>query len=314
MIFDEAQRTYEKGRVVLGHSLEDHEADLILSSLENSYEPGCVVVALLGHKQAINRGERGAIAWLEAAERRGWDYAVSESSLKLAEFDNPDYWSEHRLRLPFQSGHLSHSLRFYRNRDLEAWAHCVVEDEVEEAAALGIRLANEGHQVWLTRDLESARAWAREHRVGDEHAGLIASGQARRLAAEGLFVGLKPSIAQWMLAPSGDIRSANMLETVQNQYQIQGLELDYTVVCWDADLRRTESGWAAWKLSGSQWQRDKALEIAKNGYRVLLTRARKGMIIFVPQGDASGEDETRNPLFYDGIADHLLACGAELLS
>lgn len=313
VIFDEAQRTYEKGRVVLGHALADHEADLILSSLERSYEGGCTVVALLGHKQDINRGERGAIAWVEAAERRGWDYSISDESLKLSEFEDPDHWSEHPLRRPLQSGHLSHSLRFYRNREIETWAHCVVEDEPEKAASLASVLAKEGHQVWLTRDIDAARAWAHDHRIGEERAGLIASGQGRRLAAEGLFVDLKPSIAQWMLAPSGDIRSSNMLETVQNQFQIQGLEIDYAIVCWDADLRRTESGWEAWKVRGAQWSRDNALEVAKNGYRVLLTRARKGMIVFVPEGDASGQDETRDPRFYDGIAAHLMACGAKLL-
>jgi hypothetical protein len=313
VIFDEAQRTYEKGRVVLNRPLEDHEADLILSSLENSYEPGAVVVALLGHKQAINRGERGAVAWLEAAERRGWEYAISDTSLELAEFENPGYWRDHVLRLPLEAGHLSHSLRFYRNRDLEAWAHSVMEDEIDEAVLLGNRLENEGHQVWLTRDLKSARDWAREQRVGDERAGLIASGQGRRLAAEGLFVDLKPSIAQWMLAPSGDVRSSNMLETVQNQYQIQGLEIDYAIVCWDADLRRANGGWEAWKMSGSRWQHDKALDVAKNGYRVLLTRARKGMIVFVPRGDSSGDDETRDSSVYEEVASHLLACGAKMV-
>lgn len=164
--------------------------------------------------------------------------------------------------------------------------------------------------MWLTRDLAAAREWVRHHRVGDERAGLIASGQARRLAAEGLFVDQKPSIAHWMLAPSGDIRSSNMLESVQNQFQIQGLELDYTVVCWDADLRRAADDWRAWKVSGGGWQRDKALTVAKNSYRVLLTRARKGMIIFVPLGDETGEDLTRAPEFYGEIAAHLLACGA----
>ena len=184
--------------------------------------------------------------------------------------------------------------------------------ENDQAGALEIseRLAGEGHQVWLTRDLETAREWARRHRVGDERAGLIASGQARRLAAEGLFVDQKPSIAHWMLAPSGDIRSSNMLESVQNQFQIQGLELDYTVVCWDADLRRAGDDWEAWKISGSGWQRDKALAVAKNSYRVLLTRARKGMIVFVPVGDETEQDATRVPQFYEAIADHLLACGA----
>ena len=186
-----------------------------------------------------------------------------------------------------------------------------MEDDRSGARELSARLAAEGHQVWLTRDLEAARSWARECRVGDERAGLIASGQARRLAAEGLFVDQKPSIAEWMLAPSGDIRSSNMLETVQNQYQIQGLELDYTVVCWDADLRRGDDGWSAWKISGSGWQQDKALDVARNGYRVLLTRARKGMLVFVPMGDKTGDDKTRQPRQYEEIAAYLIACGAQ---
>ena len=113
-----------------------------------------------------------------------------------------------------------------------------------------------------------------------------------------------------MLAPAGDIRSATMLETVQNQYQVQGLELDYTIVAWDADLRREGGAWRSYKLVGAVWWRDNALEVAKNGYRVLLTRARKGMVVFVPRGDLSGEDETRAPELYDDIAEHLLRCGA----
>ena len=310
VIFDEAQRTYEKGRVVLGKALSDHEADLILASLEASYQAGAVVVALLGHNQAINRGERGAGAWLEAAERRGWDYSIADASLDLAEFTDREHWSDHPARKELKEGHLSNSLRFYRNSDVEAWVHCLMENDQPGALALSKRLETEGHQVWLTRDLAEAKGWVRHQRVGDERAGLIASGQARRLAAEGLFVDHKPSIAKWMLAPSGDIRSSNMLETVQNQFQVQGLELDYTVVCWDADFRRAKGGWEAWKIRGSRWQRDKALTVAKNSYRVLLTRARKGMILFVPLGDETGEDETRDPKFYEGIATHLLACGA----
>ena len=133
-------------------------------------------------------------------------------------------------------------------------------------------------------------------------------------AAEGLFVDYKPDIATWMLAPSTDIRSSNALETVQNQYQIQGLELDHCIVCWDADLRREAGKWTAYKLSGSDWQQDKLLDIAKNGYRVILTRARKGMVIFVPKGDPSGDDPTRNAAFYDGVAAFLLACGAQELA
>jgi DUF2075 family protein len=104
-----------------------------------------------------------------------------------------------------------------------------------------------------------------------------------------------------------------MLETVQNQYQVQGLELDYTLVCWDGDLRRSAIGWHAWRMCGSDWQKDKELAIAINSYRVLLTRARKGMIVFVPRGDATGDDATRSPRMYNDIADYLMSCGVREL-
>jgi DUF2075 family protein len=113
-----------------------------------------------------------------------------------------------------------------------------------------------------------------------------------------------------------------MLETVQNQFQIQGLELDYTIVCWDADLRRENERWVCYDLSGSKWNKmtketdgvNTALQERKNGYRVLLTRARKGMVIFVPKGDLEFDDLTRNPEFYNGIYEYLTSCGAKELA
>jgi DUF2075 family protein len=117
-----------------------------------------------------------------------------------------------------------------------------------------------------------------------------------------------------MLAPDGDVRSGNMLETVQNQYQIQGLELDYAIVCWDGDLRREGDQWEAHKIVGAGWRRDKELSVAKNGYRVLLTRARKGLVLFVPVGDVTGEDETRLARMYDELSSYLVSCGASNLS
>ncbi len=310
VIFDEAQRTYREGRIVLGNPLAADEAQLILQSLEKSHAGGAVVVALVGHNQAINSGEMGIAAWFNAAVSRGWRFAISDETLALREIFSSGQWANHPMRDPLRIGHLPHSMRFYRNGDLERWADHVLNDRVDEAALLGKTLDDKGDTVWITRSLSEAREWIRARRVGQERAGIIASGQARRLAAEGLFVDLKPDIASWMLAPTGDVRSANMLETVQNQYQIQGLELDYALVCWDSDLRRSDSGWSAWKLSGSKWRRVSELQIAINGYRVLLTRARKGMVVFVPCGDASLEDETRKPAIYDEIASYLISCGA----
>ncbi len=314
VLFDEAQRTYEKGRQVAGHRLEDHEADLILQALEASYERGAVLVALLGENQAINKGERGAAAWFEAAERRGWDFAVGDRTLQLPELAADPRWHDHTSRLVLDHGHLGHSMRFYRNASVERWAHHILENDSAQAAQIAGALDAEGHTVWVTRDLARARAWARERRVGEERSGIIASSQARRLAAHGLRVDEKPDIATWMLAPTGDFRSSNTLESVQNEYQVQGLELDWTIVGWGSDLRHDGNAWGAYALSGSAWQRDKAVGVSKNRYRVLLTRARKGMVIFVPLGDASGEDPTREPKWYQRNFEWLVRCGARELA
>ena len=315
LIFDEAQRTYEKGRVVLGSRLEDHEADLILQAQSKQFPTGgSVVVALIGHDQFINKGERGMSAWLEAAERQGWSFCISDTTLQLASKCNSQHWRDSRLRSTLQNGHLSQSVRYYRNSEVYEWVKDVLNDNRTSARERANRLSHKGDMILITRSLKRAKAWGHQKIDMGERVGLIASGQARRLAAEGLFVDLKPDIANWMLAPSEDIRSSNTLETVQNQYQIQGLELDYTVVCWDADLRRKDNSWHAFKLAGSTWKSDAMIDIAKNGYRVLLTRARKGMTIFVPNGDLSGRDATRRPEFYEDIATYLEDCGAKLLA
>lgn len=313
VIFDEAQRTYCKGRQVMRKPLEADEARLILESLQCTHPNGAVVVALIGHNQAINSGEMGIAAWFKAAEECRWRISISEETMALDEVAASCASSEHSLRDRLVTGHLPHSMRYYRNGGLERWADHVLADRIESASALARDLELREDTVWLTRSLTAARQWVRSRRVGQDRAGMIASGQARRLAAEGLFVDLKPDIANWMLAPGGDVRSANMLETVQNQYQVQGLELDYTLVCWDGDLRRGINGWSSWKMSGADWRKDKELDIAKNSYRVLLTRARKGMVVFVPLGDNSGEDTTRPPAMYDAIAEHLIRCGAREL-
>lgn len=315
VVFDEAQRTYQKGRIVLRNKLDDDEAALVLTALAKSYGKGCVIVALLGHNQFINSGEVGSGAWIHAAQREGWRCVVADETLALLSVADRDALSNNpSLRERLECGHLPHSLRYYRNFGVEKWAAAVLDGNRASAAEAAKALSNED-TIWITRSLDAAKAWARKQRVGEERAGLIGSGKGARLAAEGLFVGLKPSIADWMLCPEGDVRSSNSLETIQNQFQVQGLELDYTIVCWDLDLRREQNAWASYAFAGTQWNRRKNdLEIAQNGYRVLLTRARRGMIIFVPEGDSSGLDDTRPAAEYDEIAEHLKACGARELS
>jgi hypothetical protein len=314
LVFDEAQRTYEQGRQVLGEALADHEADLILKVQRNAFpEGGSVIVALIGHNQAINRGERGIVAWMEAAERLGWTYSISNETLEIALGADKEKWATHQNRREIQNGHLNQSIRYYRNDSVEQWASALLHGNSKEAQRLAMQMAEKGHPVLMTRSLNEARAWVKSKTLGAMRSGIIASGQAKRLAAEGLFVDYKPDIATWMLAPSTHIKASNALETVQNQYQIQGLELDYCLVCWDADLRREGNEWQSYKISGSDWKKDKLLEVAKNGYRVVLTRARKGMIIFVPEGDYTKMDLTRDPCFYNQIWDYLAECGAKEL-
>ena len=304
VVFDEAQRTYEKGREVLRQRLEDHEADLILMAQRSQFPGGSVVIALIGHNQAINRGERGMGAWLEAAQRLGWGVSASATTMGLLP---TDHQTGTLVIDALRFGHLDQSMRFYRNDAMERWAAAVVENKPTAAHAHAAALGVEGLPIRITRDLETAK---RAVRRAGERSGIIASGQARRLGAHGLFVDHKPDIAAWMLAPSSDFRSSNALETVQNQYQVQGMELDHTVVAWDLDLRRSGAGWAAFRLSGASWNSDRAADIAMNSYRVLLTRARKGLVLFVPPGDLSGDDETRPCEAYDAITAYLIACGA----
>ena len=284
--------------------------------MEDSYSKGAVVVALIGHNQAINSGERGIIAWFEAAEKKGWSYSISDETLQLPGlFESEEIvekWKNSPLRRNLSEGHLSHSIRYYRNQGIEEWAHQVMDGTAEKANSIASKL-HDSDKILITRNLNEARNWIRERRIGDERVGMIASSAGRRLIAEGIYVQpqSESNIAQWMLAPSGDVRSSNMLEVAVTQFQIQGLEVDYTLVCWDADLRQENGEWASHQVRGAGWSKSKAmLEFRKNTYRVLLTRARKGMVIFVPKGDESGEDETRDVEFYDGIYNHLIACGA----
>lgn len=311
IVFDEAQRTYEKGRVVLREKLTDHEADLILEAQRRSFPSGgAVIVALVGHNQAINRGEMGIRAWLEATERKGWSFSISEETLALAEITDRSKWAKHPQRSVIRAGHLASSMRYYRNHKLEEWVDAVLSCRSKDAKDIAADMHKKGHNVWITRSLAAAKEWARKQCIGGLRSGIIASGQAKRLAAEGLFVDFKPDIATWMLAPTSDIRSSNALEVVQNQYQVQGLELDFCVACWDADLRHENGEWKAYKINGSSWANDKLRQVAKNGYRVILTRARKGLVIFLPTGDHSGHDTTRPPQFYDDTYRFLVGCGA----
>jgi hypothetical protein len=165
----------------------------------------------------------------------------------------------------------------------------------------------------VTRDLEQARRWLRGQRRGGERIGLLASSNANRLKPHGVFVKAKIEPERWFLAPTDDVRSSDALEDAATEFDVQGLELDWACVCWDANFRRGLD-WEYWRFKGSRWeaiQNHSQQRYLANAYRVLLTRARQGLVVFVPHG--SEVDQTRRKSFYDPLYDFLLDCGFEPL-
>jgi hypothetical protein len=205
--------------------------------------------------------------------------------------------------------------RSYRSPSVSRWVDCVLAGDENGARAT----ADELHEypVSITRSFVKAKSWLKERGRGERRFGLVASSGARRLRADGLGVSLSASagaeIAQWYLNPRGDIRSSYALEVAANEYTCQGLELDFACVCWGGDLVWNEvaCSWAYSRLLGTSWQRVRNLNSQRflaNSYRVLLTRAREGLILWVPSGDES--DPTRCPGHFDATAAFLARCGA----
>lgn len=205
--------------------------------------------------------------------------------------------------------HLAVSLRSFRSENVSALIKAILDVEKENAKALYHSLSND-YPILLTRDLKKAKAWVRSHAKGTERYGIVASSGAKRLRPFGVWVQSKIDAVTWFLNDAEDVRSSYFLEDTATEFDIQGLELDWTIVCWDANLRLSNNHFQYYRFIGSKWQNIKNQEnilYLKNAYRVLLTRARQGMIIFVPEGNK--EDITRLPAYYDGIYQFFIEIG-----
>jgi Schlafen group 3, DNA/RNA helicase domain len=170
------------------------------------------------------------------------------------------------------------------------------------------------YPIVLTRSLGQAKQWLRERALGSERYGIVVSSQAERLKPHAIDVKSPMDPIHWFLDDKADVRSSYYLEDVATEFDVQGLELDWACLTWDADFRYSQEGWEHWSFKGSSWQRINKQErriYQKNAYRVLLTRARQGMVIVVPEGDS--KDHTRNPDFYDGTFEYLKRVGLTCL-
>lgn len=309
VIFDEAQRAWDVQQTSRFMREKRGQFDFAMSEPEfllnvmDRHDDWCAVICLIGGGQEINTGEAGIEEWTSALDRSfpHWQAFAAPGVL------GPTEQLERKAAL-----HLATSIRSFRAERLSDYVAAIIDGNAERARELKASLAD--YPMALTRSLPTAKAWLRIHRRGTERAGLLANSNALRLKPEGIFVKARVEPPLWFLAPASDVRSSDALEDAATEFEVQGLELDWTCVAWDANLRRDDSVWLPMAFRGSAWQRvnDEARQrYIANAYRVLLTRARQGMIIFVPPGDEA--DETRRPSWYDEVAEFLAACDIQIV-
>lgn len=324
VIFDEAQRAWDlrktsdfmrrrKGVPEFAQS----EPRFLIGYL-NRHQDWAVVVCLVGGGQEIHDGEAGIGEWLKAVRDHFPDWRVFVSP----RLSDSEYAALAMIEtLPASTRvsqepdlHLSVSMRSFRAERVSDFVKTVLDCEFDGARRLLEELAAR-YPVALTRDLGKAKAWIRAQARGTERFGLVASSQAMRLKPHAIDVRVNVDPVHWFLDDAADTRSSYYLEDAATEFQVQGLELDWACVTWDADLRFTDLGWSYHQFRGKRWENCKKEERRRymlNAYRVLLTRARQGMVIFVPAGDS--DDPTRVPAFYDGTFGYLRDLGIPVLA
>lgn len=321
VVFDEAQRAWnqkeaqkfmETKRGVASFAMSEPE---FLIGVMDRKEDWCTIICLIGGGQEINQGEAGLVEWFNALQKSfpHWDVYYSDQITHK----NYSWGQDLAAKLSGMNSekkddlHLAVSVRSYRAEKLSDFVGTVIDGDLSAAQKL-YSVIKENYPLVLTRDLTTAREWLKGKARGTERYGLVASSGGNRLKPEGLHVKNKIDPAVWFLNDKDDIRSSYYLEDIATEFDIQGLELDYTGICWDADFRREGNEWGLYLFKGTKWQNvndeNRRVYIA-NAYRVLLTRARQGMVIFVPNGDE--RDYTRPPKFYDETYEFLKACGLE---
>lgn len=319
VIFDEAQRAWTRAKTAdfmkrrkKIATFDQSEPEFLISYLDR-HDTWAVVICLVGGGQEIHTGEAGIGEWLEAVRLHfpHWRVHVSPN------LTDSEYAAQSPLeRLAAVASivwddrlHLATSMRSFRAEKVSAFVKAVLDSDVVSARTL-LREVTRRYPIVVTRDLARAKTWIRSHARGSERYGLVASSQAQRLKPHAIDVRVNVDPVQWFLNDRHDTRSSYYLEDAATEFQVQGLELDWVCVTWDADLRRHAESWRYHSFRGDGWttvHKEDRKRYLLNAYRVLLTRARQGMVIFVPPGDES--DPTRAPSFYDDTYQYLTGLG-----
>lgn len=321
-IFDEAQRAWtmkktsdfmkqKKGQ----ENFNKSEPEFLIEVMDRHID-WCTIVCLIGGGQEINTGEAGLEEWIHPLINRfcHWDiyfspeivnhhnYLKDASLIKILS-------SKGELRTEL---HLAISLRSFRSEQLSSLVNFILENNLERAKELFEKYISTNYPIKITRNIDTAKKWLKQFEFGTNRTGMVASSGARRLRPFGVNIKEKIDAPKWFLNPKQDIRSSFYLEEVATEFDIQGLELDYTCVAWDGNFFHDGHSWNCKKFTGSSWKQINNANDRNylfNSYRVLLTRARQGMVVFIPFG--SNDDHTRPSNYYDGTYNFLKLVGFE---
>ena len=321
IVFDEAQRAWDhkemnKFMIKKRAKKNDLSQPEFLIEVMERHSGWATIVCLVGGGQEINHNEAGLPEWFSAIRRRhaDWDVYLSE------DITDDEYVQGNSvegmlggLSVNYRPElHLATSIRSFRSDLVSKFVKSVLDLDSDLAKQTLEKMGK--YEIALTRDFAKAKEWLKERSHGSERYGIVAAAKSYRLKPHGIYVELAVDAAHWFLKPPSDPRSSCSLEYAATEFKIQGLELDWACVAWDADLRHIGEQWQYKEFRGDKWTniaKDHKMKYLKNAYRVLLTRARQGMVIFVPEGDAN--DNTRKSEFYDGTYRYLKDMGIRLL-
>jgi hypothetical protein len=321
VIFDEAQRAWDRKQTAAfmrrkrgQPNFAQSEPEFLLGYM-NRRDDWAVVICLVGGGQEIHNGEAGIGGWLDAVHDNfpDWDVYISPS-LTDSEYSAETAVERVASRVVVSREphlHLKASMRSFRAENVSTFVRQALDLEARGAADSVQQMAGR-YPIALTRDLSLARGWIRNRARGSERYGLVASSSAARLKPHAVDVRYEVDPIHWFLNDAADTRSSFYLEDAATEFQVQGLELDWICMTWDADLRFENGAWTFNEFRVDGWRRvrqERRKRYLLNAYRVLLTRARQGMVIFVPEG--SPEDPTRRPQFYDGTFEYLSRLGLQ---
>jgi len=323
-IFDEAQRAWDKQNLTDFMKKKKHIEDFNMSepefliSILNRHNDWATIICLIGGGQEINKGESAGIyGWFDSLRNNypNWDIYVSDKITddEYSKGHNFDEMTKNMNVNIIEDLHLAVSLRSFRSENVSNFVKALLDVDIDTAKRLYEQFNND-YPVFVTRNLHKAKLWVKSQAKGSQRYGLTASSGAKRLRKYGIWVQNKIEATNWFLNGKNDVRSSFHLEETATEFDIQGLELDWTIVCWDADLRFENGDFKHLKFVGTKWQNIKSADnilYLKNAYRVLLTRARQGFVIFVPSGDET--DTTAKPEYYDGIYRYLKSVGIKEL-